>query len=361
MQDAGGGGAGRRRGGRARVMGRQHEAAAAAAAAMKCEMPDALRTGALDARLWGHAGFPEATDALAYDPVQRLLGIGTADGRVKVVGGDGVEALFLATSRAATRHLQFLEGKAALLRLTMVGWRLGGPTLALGSQCRCLLAGAPEAQLTPITARAPVSCAPGSATTGLSGGSGVLMFCAQMAVRQLWSWHVTGCMLVQDGELQLWGIQAGGMLDTFAPAGDQVTAVTVLPGEPYCALGCLSGALAFLTILDGEGQPVLGAHEAAAFAPLPYQCMHTYAIVWMYIALVALLPASRLPAKTRGLAFTPQRQNVLFQRPCHAQAGQWTCQCCCLNRVDRTGIRHWICCASLSYEEQAPAATCSDP
>ncbi len=36
---------------------------------------DALTVTALEARLFGHAGFPEAADALAYDSVQRILAV----------------------------------------------------------------------------------------------------------------------------------------------------------------------------------------------------------------------------------------------------------------------------------------------
>lgn len=36
---------------------------------------DALTITALEARLFGHAGFPEAADALAYDSVQRILAV----------------------------------------------------------------------------------------------------------------------------------------------------------------------------------------------------------------------------------------------------------------------------------------------
>ena len=36
---------------------------------------DALAVTALEARLFGHAGFPETADALAYDGVQRILAV----------------------------------------------------------------------------------------------------------------------------------------------------------------------------------------------------------------------------------------------------------------------------------------------
>ena len=36
---------------------------------------DRLKSTALDPTFFGHAGFPEDTDSLAYEPVQRLLAV----------------------------------------------------------------------------------------------------------------------------------------------------------------------------------------------------------------------------------------------------------------------------------------------
>lgn len=46
--------------------------------------------------------------------------VGTADGRVKVFGRDTVECTFKSPCQCATKHLQFLDGKGALLRVTQV-------------------------------------------------------------------------------------------------------------------------------------------------------------------------------------------------------------------------------------------------
>ena len=41
------------------------------------ELPDtAVPSSATGGQLHGHAGFPEATDSLAYDAVQRLIAVG---------------------------------------------------------------------------------------------------------------------------------------------------------------------------------------------------------------------------------------------------------------------------------------------
>ena len=46
--------------------------------------------------------------------------VGTRDGRVKIFGSDGVECTFRSPFQTATKQLQFLENKGALLRLTTV-------------------------------------------------------------------------------------------------------------------------------------------------------------------------------------------------------------------------------------------------
>ena len=46
--------------------------------------------------------------------------VGTKDGRVKLIGSDGVECTFRSPFQSATKQLQFLDNKGALLRLTTV-------------------------------------------------------------------------------------------------------------------------------------------------------------------------------------------------------------------------------------------------
>ncbi|XP_024024143.1 syntaxin-binding protein 5-like [Morus notabilis] len=47
----------------------------------------------LDLRIAVHYGIPSTSSILAFDPIQRLLAIGTLDGRIKVIGGDGIGLL----------------------------------------------------------------------------------------------------------------------------------------------------------------------------------------------------------------------------------------------------------------------------
>ncbi|KAK9839762.1 hypothetical protein WJX84_009163, partial [Apatococcus fuscideae] len=82
---------------------------------------DRLTKAALDLKLEGLTGFPEAADGLAYEPVQRLLAIGAKDGRIKIVGREGVEATLTSDTPSSTRYMQFLTGRGVLLRITEEG------------------------------------------------------------------------------------------------------------------------------------------------------------------------------------------------------------------------------------------------
>lgn len=46
--------------------------------------------------------------------------LGTSDGRVKVVGQEGVEMSIVSPSPSGTKHLQFLPGRGAVLRVNLV-------------------------------------------------------------------------------------------------------------------------------------------------------------------------------------------------------------------------------------------------
>jgi hypothetical protein len=46
--------------------------------------------------------------------------VGTRDGRVKIVGREGVEHTFFAPVRCPTLFMKFLHNKGAIIRITMV-------------------------------------------------------------------------------------------------------------------------------------------------------------------------------------------------------------------------------------------------
>ena len=48
-------------------------------------------------------------------------------------------------------------------------------------------------------------------------------------------------MWLQDGDVQLWGVEAAALLDSMPSGDDPITTVEPLADEPYLLLGCASG------------------------------------------------------------------------------------------------------------------------
>eukprot|EP00850_Spirogloea_muscicola_P016806 SM000139S00123 [mRNA] locus=s139:219620:229335:- [translate_table: standard] len=78
----------------------------------------ALRPEQLNPRLVAHHGVPSSASILAYEPVQRLLAVGTRIGQIKVFGGQGVEALLQSPNRAPCRLLEFVPNRGRLIQIT---------------------------------------------------------------------------------------------------------------------------------------------------------------------------------------------------------------------------------------------------
>ncbi|GJP72491.1 hypothetical protein CLOP_g3221 [Closterium sp. NIES-67] len=102
-------------------------------------LPESVPAGSLRAphllpRLAVHHGVPGAASVLAYDPVQRLLAVGTRDGRIKVFGHDGIEALLCSPAKAACKFLEFVCNSEYMVQVTMFNaieiWRLNDRQLA---------------------------------------------------------------------------------------------------------------------------------------------------------------------------------------------------------------------------------------
>ena len=51
---------------------------------------------------------------------ETLMQVGAKDGRIKIVGREGVEATLTSDTRSSTRYMQFLTGRGVLLRITEV-------------------------------------------------------------------------------------------------------------------------------------------------------------------------------------------------------------------------------------------------
>ncbi|XP_020578805.1 uncharacterized protein LOC110023645 isoform X2 [Phalaenopsis equestris] len=62
-----------------------------------------------------HYGIPYTASILAFDAVQRLLAIGTLDGRIKIIGGDNIEGLLISLKKIPYKYLEFLDNKGFII------------------------------------------------------------------------------------------------------------------------------------------------------------------------------------------------------------------------------------------------------
>ncbi|KAJ4837684.1 hypothetical protein Tsubulata_013493 [Turnera subulata] len=69
----------------------------------------------LDVKVDVHYGVPSTASLLAFDSVQRLLAIATLDGRIKVIGGDGIEGLFISPKQLPYKYIEFLQNRGFLV------------------------------------------------------------------------------------------------------------------------------------------------------------------------------------------------------------------------------------------------------
>ncbi|KAL6581229.1 hypothetical protein OROMI_007152 [Orobanche minor] len=65
-----------------------------------------------------HYGIPSTASILAFDPIQRLLALGTLDGRIKVVGGDNIEGLLISPKALPFKSLEFLRNQGFLVSVS---------------------------------------------------------------------------------------------------------------------------------------------------------------------------------------------------------------------------------------------------
>lgn len=79
--------------------------------------------------------------------------------------------------------------------------------------------------------------------------------------------------VTQDGDIQLFSAVSRRLLTAIWLDGDIINGVAVLPGssDPYVLLGCESGNVRVVALLDEEGAPAAGARPAADLALQPYQ------------------------------------------------------------------------------------------
>ncbi|XP_038892131.1 uncharacterized protein LOC120081378 isoform X2 [Benincasa hispida] len=72
----------------------------------------------LDPRVTVHYGIPPTASILAYDPIQSLLAVGTLDGRIKVLGGDNIEAILTSPKSLPFKNLEFLHNQGFLVSIS---------------------------------------------------------------------------------------------------------------------------------------------------------------------------------------------------------------------------------------------------
>ncbi|KAJ1699009.1 hypothetical protein LUZ63_007521 [Rhynchospora breviuscula] len=65
-----------------------------------------------------HYGIPYTASTMAFDPIQRLLAIGTLDGRIKIIGGDNIEGLLISPKKVPFKNLEFLQNQGFLVAIT---------------------------------------------------------------------------------------------------------------------------------------------------------------------------------------------------------------------------------------------------
>ncbi|XP_057525296.1 uncharacterized protein LOC130804751 isoform X2 [Amaranthus tricolor] len=74
-----------------------------------------LKPEDLNPHILMHFGIPSSSSILAIDPIQQLLAIGTLDGKIKVIGGYNIEALFISPKQLPYKNLEFLQNQGYLV------------------------------------------------------------------------------------------------------------------------------------------------------------------------------------------------------------------------------------------------------
>ncbi|XP_058805121.1 syntaxin-binding protein 5 isoform X6 [Phymastichus coffea] len=82
------------------------------------EIVETLRSDHFHVKKTFRHGFPYQPSAMAFDPVQRLLAIGTKSGSLRILGSPGVDVHVKSEGTHAVTHLQFLVNEGALVSAT---------------------------------------------------------------------------------------------------------------------------------------------------------------------------------------------------------------------------------------------------
>ncbi|XVE52480.1 hypothetical protein DITRI_Ditri02bG0125500 [Diplodiscus trichospermus] len=68
--------------------------------------------------LIAHYGIPATASILACDLIQLIVVVGTLDGRIKVIGGENIEALLVSPKELPFKHLEFLQNQGFLVSVS---------------------------------------------------------------------------------------------------------------------------------------------------------------------------------------------------------------------------------------------------
>ncbi|RAL46465.1 hypothetical protein DM860_004744 [Cuscuta australis] len=78
---------------------------------------DGIKPEDVNPHLVYHYGVPQGALLLAHDSIQNILAISTKDGRIKVFGKDGAQALLESPHMLPSKFLQFMENQGFLIKL----------------------------------------------------------------------------------------------------------------------------------------------------------------------------------------------------------------------------------------------------
>lgn len=77
-----------------------------------------LKSSHIHLSLASHHGIPRTSSKLSFDPTQRLLAVGTLDGRIKLIGRDGVEGILVSNSQSRCKFLEFANNQGIIVNIT---------------------------------------------------------------------------------------------------------------------------------------------------------------------------------------------------------------------------------------------------
>ncbi|XP_006412090.2 uncharacterized protein LOC18028275 isoform X2 [Eutrema salsugineum] len=78
---------------------------------------EGLRANDVEPRITLHYGIPSGSHLFTYDPIQKILGVSTKDGRIKLFGKDHTQALLVSEEASTSRFLEFVQNQGILLNV----------------------------------------------------------------------------------------------------------------------------------------------------------------------------------------------------------------------------------------------------